>query len=183
MSAYPGRVVLCSPFRVLSFNAFWKFLLFLRLGRLVWIFLGELIFRPGVFGVLLEALGSIWGFDFCPHSIITVTWNPEYSTPPNPPPPPPARLGAVLFVRSLMFGAVFFIFPQFRQFSGSSHYWNVDKLCDTASSTIVLIISPGMTPSSVCNPFYWLPGPKIKRVTLTSFRWNTAFTINKYKVP
>ena len=179
MPAYPGRVVLCSPFRVLSFNGFWKFL---RLGSLVWIFLGELIFRPGVFGVLLEALGSIWSFDFCPHSNITVTWNPKYSTPPPPPPPPP-RLGAVLFVRSLMFGAVIFIFPQFRHFSGSSHCWNVDKLCDAASLTIVLIISPGMTPSSVCNPFYWLPGPKIKRVTLTSFRSNIAVTRNKYKVP
>ena len=175
MPAYPGRVVLCSPFRVLSFNGFWKFL---RLGSLVWIFLGELIFRPGVFGVLLEALGSIWSFDFCPHSNITVTWNPKYSTP-----PPPPRLGAVLFVRSLMFGAVIFIFPQFRHFSGSSHCWNVDKLCDAASLTIVLIISPGMTPSSVCNPFYWLPGPKIKRVTLTSFRSNIAVTRNKYKVP
>ena len=102
----------------------------------------------------------------------------------TPPPTPPPRLGAVLFVRSLIFGAVIFIFPQFRQFnSGSSHCWNVDKLCDTASLTIVLIISPGMTPSSVCKPFYWLPGPKIKRVTLTSFRSSTAFTINKYKVP
>ena len=100
-----------------------------------------------------------------------------------PPPPPPPRLGAVLFVRSLMFGAVIFIFPQFRHFSGSSHCWNVDKLCDAASLTIVLIISPGMTPSSVCNPFYWLPGPKIKRVTLTSFRSNIAVTRNKYKVP
>ena len=35
-------------------------------------------------GVLFEALGIFWGFDFSPHSIIIVTWNPEY-----PPPRPP----------------------------------------------------------------------------------------------
>ena len=32
--------------------------------------------------VLLEALGIFLGFDFCPHLIIPVTWNPEY--PPSP---------------------------------------------------------------------------------------------------
>ena len=37
-------------------------------------------------GVLFEALGIFWGFDFSPHSIIIVTRNPEY-------PPPPAPLG------------------------------------------------------------------------------------------
>ena len=144
------------------------------------------------FGGVNFSTRGLWGFVRSPREYLRFRFLSPFDhhrylksgvlNPPQPP-PPPARLGAVLFVRSLMFGAVFFIFPQFRQFSGSSHYWNVDKLCDTASSTIVLIISPGMTPSSVCNPFYWLPGPKIKRVTLTSFRWNTAFTINKYKVP
>ena len=29
-------------------------------------------------GVLLKALGIFLGFEFCPHSIIPVTWNPEY---------------------------------------------------------------------------------------------------------
>ncbi len=27
---------------------------------------------------MLEALGNFWGIDFCPHSIIPVTRNPEY---------------------------------------------------------------------------------------------------------
>ena len=31
-------------------------------------FLGELIFGPEIF----------WGFDFCPHSIISITWNLEH---------------------------------------------------------------------------------------------------------
>ena len=43
------------------FNYFWKFS---RLGNLAWAW-------------------DFWGFDFCPHSTIPVTWNPEY-----PPPPP-----------------------------------------------------------------------------------------------
>ena len=33
---------------------------------------------PGFFGVLLEALGIFLGLDFWLHSIIPVTWNPEY---------------------------------------------------------------------------------------------------------
>ena len=44
------------------FNAFWKFL---RLGNLTF------------WGGLLEALVMFLGFDFCPHSIIPVTWNPK----------------------------------------------------------------------------------------------------------
>ena len=39
-------------------------------------FWGGLLFSPGIF----------LGFDFCLHSIIPVTWNPEY------PPPPPRAL-------------------------------------------------------------------------------------------
>ena len=31
------------------------------------------------FGVLLEALRVFLGFDFCPHLIIPITWNPESS--------------------------------------------------------------------------------------------------------
>ena len=39
--------------------------------------------------VLLEVLRIFFGFDFCPHSSILVTWNPEH---PSPfPPPPPGR--------------------------------------------------------------------------------------------
>ena len=33
------------------------------------------------FGVLLEALRIFLSFDFCPHSIIPITWNPEYPQP------------------------------------------------------------------------------------------------------
>ena len=43
-------------------NAFWK-----GLGIQYEIF-GGLIFGPGIF----------WGFDFYPHSVIPITWNPEY---------------------------------------------------------------------------------------------------------
>jgi len=48
-------------------------------GLEIWhgIFLG-LNFGPGIFLGFVEALGIFWGFDFCPHSIIPVTWNPEY---------------------------------------------------------------------------------------------------------
>ena len=43
-----------SIFRVISFNAFWKFLL---LGNSAWDFLGGVKFWSREF----------WGFDFCPH--------------------------------------------------------------------------------------------------------------------
>ena len=36
-------------------------------------FFGGLIFGSGFLGVLLEALGIFWGFDFCPNSNIPVT--------------------------------------------------------------------------------------------------------------
>ena len=48
------------------FNAFW---IFLRLGNSAWDFFG-VNFGPGFFWVLLEALGTFWGFDLWPHSII-----------------------------------------------------------------------------------------------------------------
>ena len=78
-----------SVFRVVSFNAFWKFF---WLGNWAWDFLRvkfwsreSLFFIIYLFiyffwggGGLFEALGIFWGFDFCPHSIIHVTWNPEY---------------------------------------------------------------------------------------------------------
>ena len=43
---------------------------------LLFIYLFIFFFFGG--GGLFEALGIFWGFDFCPHSIIHVTWNPEY---------------------------------------------------------------------------------------------------------
>ena len=53
----------------------------LRLRNLAWDVFG-VNFWSGFFGgVLLEALRIFWGFDFCPHSIIRVTWNPEYPQP------------------------------------------------------------------------------------------------------
>ena len=42
----------------------------------------------GRFWALMFGPWIFWGFDFCPHSIIPDTWNPEY------PPPPPPTLGA-----------------------------------------------------------------------------------------
>ena len=35
-------------------------------------------FSPGIFWVLLEVLRIVFGIDFCPHSIIPVTWKQEY---------------------------------------------------------------------------------------------------------
>ena len=66
--AYPLRVVqfLMLFFCLISLNPFWKVL---RLG-----FFWRFIFVPGIFWVLLEALGIFFGFDFCPHSIIPSTW-------------------------------------------------------------------------------------------------------------
>ena len=40
--------------------------------------LGGLIFGPRIFWVSLEALGIFLSLDFWLHSIIPVTWNPEY---------------------------------------------------------------------------------------------------------
>ena len=41
-------------------------------------FLGGKFLVQGFFWVLLEALGIFLGLDFWLHSIIPVTWNPEY---------------------------------------------------------------------------------------------------------
>ena len=57
-----------SIFHVISFNAFWKFSC---LGNLAWDIFG--VVSRDFFGVLFEALGIFLGFDFCPHSIISVT--------------------------------------------------------------------------------------------------------------
>ena len=56
-------------FRVISFNPSGKFQ-----GSEIrhWIF-GGLIFGPGIFLVLLEALGILLDLDFCSHSFIPVT--------------------------------------------------------------------------------------------------------------
>ena len=44
-----------------------------------WIFWG-INFGPGIFwGFCLKPKGFFGGFDFCPHSIIPVTGNPEHS--------------------------------------------------------------------------------------------------------
>ena len=54
-------------------------------------FFGGLILVHNFWGVLFEAPGIFFGgVDFCPHSIIPVTWDPEY--PPPPPPPPRVRI-------------------------------------------------------------------------------------------
>ena len=50
-------------FRVISFNTLWKVL---RLGNSAWDFFGGQSSVQGCFGVLLEALGFLGGFDFCP---------------------------------------------------------------------------------------------------------------------
>ena len=53
----------------------------LRLRNLAWDVFGVNFWSGFFWGVLLEALRIFWGFDFCPHSIIRVTWNPEYPQP------------------------------------------------------------------------------------------------------
>ena len=48
-------------------------------------FFGGLILVHTFWGVLFEALGIFGGgVDFCPHSIVPVTWDPEYPPPPQP---------------------------------------------------------------------------------------------------
>ena len=42
----------------------------LRLGNSAWDFLGVNFLVKGFAGVLLEVLGTFFGFHFCPHSII-----------------------------------------------------------------------------------------------------------------
>ena len=44
-------------------------------------FFGVNFWSRDFLGILLEALRIFLGFDFCPHSIIPVTWNPEYPQP------------------------------------------------------------------------------------------------------
>ena len=39
--------------------------------------------RHGIFGGLNFGAGIFLGFEFCPHSIIPVTWNQEYPPPPG----------------------------------------------------------------------------------------------------
>ena len=53
----------------------------LRLRNLAWDVFGVNFWSGFFWGVLLEALRIFLGFDFCPHSIIPVTWNPEYPQP------------------------------------------------------------------------------------------------------
>ena len=52
-----------------------------RLRNLAWDVFGVNFWSGDFLGVLLEALRIFGGFDFCPHSIIPVTWNPEYPQP------------------------------------------------------------------------------------------------------
>ena len=80
--ACPGYVVSRIKYNKTCF-VFWKFL---RLRNWVLDFFffwggggGGLIFGPGIFCVSLESPRDLLGgFDFCPHSIIPVTCNPEY---------------------------------------------------------------------------------------------------------
>ena len=44
-------------------------------------FFGFHFWSRNFLGVLLEALRIFLSFEFCPHSIIPVTWNPEYPQP------------------------------------------------------------------------------------------------------
>ena len=79
MPAYPGRVVLRimynQSYRVMSFNAFWKFG---RLRNSAWYFLGAGGGGGGVKCLVEEFFGgggfgsprNFLGFDFCSHSII-----------------------------------------------------------------------------------------------------------------
>ena len=54
-----------------------SFLEIFKAGKFGMGFFGGYVLVQGFFGVLLEALGIFLGFDFCPHSIIPITWNLE----------------------------------------------------------------------------------------------------------
>ena len=66
-------------FVLYHFYASWKFLLWL--GISAWDSLGDKFWSSDFFlfcFFFLEVQGIFLCFDFCPHSIIPVTWNPEY---------------------------------------------------------------------------------------------------------
>ena len=75
MPGYPGPRCSMSAFLKIFFMLYC--FVFLRLGNWTWGF-GGLSFGPGIFWVLLELLGIVFGTDFCPHSIIPVFWTAEY---------------------------------------------------------------------------------------------------------
>ena len=70
---YLSHIVLQLKYNQTCFPV-WRFS---RLRNSAWDFWG-VNFGPGFLGVLLEALGTFWGFDFWPHSIIPIAWNLEY---------------------------------------------------------------------------------------------------------
>ena len=73
-----------------------------RFANSAWDFWGVTFQCRNFLWVLFESQRIFWGFDFCPHSIIPVTWNPEYHPPP-PPPPPGSRSGSISFISCMNF--------------------------------------------------------------------------------
>ncbi len=56
---------------------FWKKVIFNGTENRHGIF-WRLIFGPGIFLCFIKSSRDFWGLDYYPHSIIPVTWNPEY---------------------------------------------------------------------------------------------------------
>ena len=64
-------LILC----VILFNAFWKFS---RCGNSEWDIYEANFYLRDLSG-FVGSPRDFWGFDFCPHSIIPIIWNPEYT--------------------------------------------------------------------------------------------------------
>ena len=125
---------------MLPFNAFWKFL---RLGNWAWFF-WMVTFCPSIYLSFVGSPRDFGGFRF--FRLFDHPLHPRHLKSGVPPG------GCVICTFFKMFWAVIFIFTQF---SSSSYRCNFDKLCDTAPLTVVLIVSPGMTPSLVYNLSCW----------------------------
>ena len=70
---YSGRVVLPIKYNQIKYNVLYHLMLSRNFR--------DSEIRHGIFGGLLFGPGIFWGFDFCLHSIIPFTWNPEYPSP------------------------------------------------------------------------------------------------------
>ena len=89
-------------FPVISFNAFCPENFYgseIRHG-----IFGGLNFGAGIFWrFCLNPTGFFLGFDFCPHSIIPVTWSLEIRSTPAPFPSPGSRSGSISFISCMNF--------------------------------------------------------------------------------
>ena len=105
--------------------------------------LGGLNFGAGIFlAVLFESQGIFWGFVFCSHSIIPVTWSLEIRSTPllSPPPPPGSRSGSISFISCM-------------NFYGSSWTKNGPKEYENIITLYLLLLAPPLYLQLLLPPF------------------------------